>query len=78
MTIEQLILTLEEKSDCGFEITKRKGILTSTWDIYKKGEFFYFFDVSEKIFFDENQKYTIEVLIEEFKNSYFTIDCELY
>jgi|GEM_PF-6054743 len=36
MTMEQLILTLEEKSDCGFEITKRKGILTSTWEIYKK------------------------------------------
>lgn len=78
MTIEQLILTLEEKSNCGFEITKRKGILTSTWDIYKKEEFFYFFDVSEKIIFDENHKYTREELIEEFKNSHFTIDCELY
>lgn len=78
MTIEQLILTLEEKSNCGFEITKRKGILTSTWDIYKKGKFFYFFDVSEKIIFDENHKYTREELIEEFKNSYFTIDCELF
>lgn len=78
MTIEQLILTLEEKSDCGFEITKRKGILTSTWEIYKKGNFFYFFDVNEKIIFDENHKYNREELIKEFKNSYFTIDCELY
>jgi hypothetical protein len=78
MTIEQLILILEEKSHCGFEITKRKGILTSTWEIYKKGDLFYFFDVSEKIVFDENHKYIREELIEEFKNSHFSIDCEFY
>ena len=78
MTIEQLILILEKKSDYGLEITKQKGILTSTWEIYKKGKFFYFFDVNEKILFNDNRKYTREELIEEFKNSFFRIDCELF
>ncbi len=76
MAIEELILILEKKSNCGFEITKRKGILTSTWEIYKRDNFFYYFDVSEKIIFDENHKYSREELIEEFKNSHFKIDYE--
>lgn len=76
MTIEELIIILEKKPKCGFEITKRHGILTSTWEIYRKNGFFYYFDVNEKIIFDENHKYTREELIEEFKNSYFKIDYE--
>jgi len=76
MTIEELILILEKKTNCGFEITKRKGILTSTWEIYKRKGFFYYFDVNEKIVFDKNHRYTKEELIEEFKNSYFKIDFE--
>ena len=77
MTIEELILILEKKSNCGFEITKRKGVLTSTWEIYRKNNFFYFFNVSEKIIFDENHKYSKEEIIEEFKNSHFKIDYEI-
>ncbi len=76
MTIEELILILEKKPNCGFEITKRKGVLTSTWEIYRKKNSFYFFDVNEKIIFDENHKYSKEELIEEFKNSHFKIDYE--
>lgn len=76
MTIDELILILEKKANCGFEITKRKGLLTSTWEIYRRNNFFYFFDVNEKITFDENHKYSREELIEEFKNSYFKIDYE--
>ena len=77
MNIEQLILILEKKSDCGLEITKYKGVLTSTWEIYKKDKYFYYFDVNEKILFNDNHKYSREELMEEFKNSYFRIDCEL-
>ncbi len=76
MKIEELILILEKKSNYGFEITKRKGILTSTWEIYKKNKFFYFFNVNEKIIFDDNHKYTKDELIKEFQNSKFVIDYE--
>lgn len=76
MKIEELILNLEKKSNCGFEITKRKGVLTSTWEIYRKNGFFYYFDVNEKIIFDKNHRYSREEIIEEFKNSHFRIDYE--
>lgn len=77
MNIKEIALQLNKKVTCGFEITKIKGVLTSTWLIYKKGKHYYYFDINEKIIFDENHKYSIEELVEEFKNSYFEIDCEV-
>ncbi len=31
MTIKEIVLQLDKKTSCGFQITKRRGILTSTW-----------------------------------------------
>nr|WP_315141015.1 hypothetical protein [uncultured Flavobacterium sp.] len=76
MTIKEIALKLNEKINDGFEITKRKGVLTSTWLIYKKSKHYYFFDINEKIIFDENHKYSLKELDKEFQNSYFDIDCE--
>lgn len=74
MTIKEIAIELEKFPNRGFELTKRKGILTSTWCIYKKENHFYFFDISEDFIFDENHKYTLQELIEEFENGYFEID----
>lgn len=77
MTIKEIALQLGKKAISGFEITKRRGILTSTWLLYKKEKYYYYFDVDEKIIFDENHKYSLEELEIEFQNSYFEIDCEI-
>jgi hypothetical protein len=77
MIIKEIALQLGEKTNSGFEITKRRGILTSTWLIYKKDKYYYYFDVNEKMIFDENHKYSLEELEIEFQNSYFEIDCEV-
>ena len=77
MTIKEIALQLGKKAISGFEITKRRGILTSTWLLYKKEKYYYYFDVDEKIIFDENHKYSLEELEMEFQNSYFEIDCEI-
>jgi hypothetical protein len=77
MTIKEIALQLDKNAISGFEITKRRGMLTSTWLLYKKGKYYYYFDVDEKIIFDENHKYSLEELEMEFQNSYFEIDCEI-
>lgn len=77
MTIKEIALQLGEKTISGFEITKRRGVLTSTWLLYKKEKYYYYFDVNEKIIFDENHKYSLEELEIEFQNLYFEIDCEI-
>lgn len=77
MTIKDVALQLNEKAICGFEITKRRGVLTSTWLIYREGQHYYFFDINEKIIFDENYKYSLEELEVEFHDSNFEIDCEI-
>ena len=77
MNIKEVLSNLDNTSSSGVEVTKRKGILTSTWNIYKKRNNYYFFDVNERIVFDKNHRYTRTELEEEFENSYFEIDCEL-
>lgn len=77
MTINEVLNTLDRNSNSGLELTKRKGILTSTWNIFKKKNNYYFFDVNEKLVFDKNHRYTRIELEEEFKNAYFQIDCEV-
>lgn len=59
----------------GFQLSKRRGIISTTWLIYQELEFFYFFDINQKIEFIEKHKYSKEEFLEEFKNSYFEIDC---
>jgi hypothetical protein len=77
MTIKEITVELEKSPSQGLELTKRKGILTSTWCIYKRENHFYFFDICEDFIFDENHKYTLEELMEEFENGYFEIDCAI-
>lgn len=77
MNIKEVISNLDNNSSSGLEVTKRKGILTTTWNIYKRRNNYYFFDVNERIVFDKNHRYTRTELEEEFENSYFEIDCEL-
>lgn len=61
----------------GFQVTKRKGFLSSTWLIYQKNDFIYFFDIVDKIEFTEQYKYTTVEFLREFNNSQFEIDCEI-
>lgn len=75
MNITEIVIELEKSPNQGLELTKRKGILTSTWCIYKRENHFYFFDISEDFIIDENHKYTLKELIEEFENGYFEISC---
>lgn len=75
MNITEIVIELEKSPNQGLELTKRKGILTNTWCIYKRENHFYFFEISEDFIFDENHKYTLKELIEEFENGYFEISC---
>jgi hypothetical protein len=78
MTIKEIALELSKETIIGFEITKRRGVLTSTWLLYKNEKYYYYFDINEKIIFDENHKYSVEELEMEFQNLYFEIDCEIF
>lgn len=78
MNIKEIVQKLKEEGILGFEITKRIGVLTSTWLIYKDRNHYYCFDINEKIIFDENHKYSLEELEEEFQNLYFEINCKIY
>lgn len=71
-------LELSIKTIIGFEITKRIGVLTSIWLLYKKEKCYYYFDNNEKIILEENHKYSVKELEIEFQNLYFEIDCEIF
>lgn len=77
MNIEQIAKEIDSKLKKGLQISKRKGLLTSTWVIYKRKNVYYFFDICEKFTFDSNHCYTKDELALEFKDSIFEIDMEV-
>lgn len=77
MKIQQVIQELNSSTNQGFQLEKRNGILTSTWLLYKKDGFYFYFDINQKISFEEAYKYSENEIIEEFKNSNFRIDLSI-
>ena len=77
MKIQQIITELKNTKSEGFQLEKRNGILTSTWLIYKKKEFYYYFDINQKIEFTDDYKYSEEEILKEFKNANFEIELSI-
>ena len=75
MKIEEIIEKLDsEKEFIGFQLSKRKGLIRSTWLLYKKEDSYYFFDINQKVEFIDSYKYSKSEALIEFRNSNFEID----
>lgn len=74
MKILEIITKLKTNKLQGFQLEKRNGILTSTWLIYKKKGFYYYFDINQKIEFTDEYKYSEEEILAEFKNVNYEIE----
>jgi hypothetical protein len=74
MNINELITVLNLNNVIGLQLSKRNGILSSTWLLYKKNNSYYYFDINQKIEFVDRFKYSEEELIKEFRNSIYSID----
>jgi hypothetical protein len=77
MNITDLISQLNKMNVSGFQISKKNGLLTSTWLIYKHGDFYYFFDINQKIEFTERYKYSESELTAEMQGGIFRIDLDV-
>lgn len=77
MKIKEIIIELKNNKSEGFQLQKRNGILTSTWLIYKKKEFYYYFDINQKIEFTDDYKYSEEEILTEFKDVIFEIELSI-
>lgn len=75
MKIQEIIEKLNaNKEYIGFQLSKRNGLLNTTWLLYKKNESYYFFDINQKVEFDDSYKYTSLELLKEFEKSDFKMD----
>jgi hypothetical protein len=75
MKIEEIIEKLDSESEyIGFQLSKKKGLIHSTWLLYKKDGSYYFFDINQKIEFIDSYKYSKSEALIEFRNSNFEID----
>lgn len=77
MKIQEIIKELKNSTSSGFQLEKKIGILTSTWLIYKKKGFYFYFDINQKIEFIDEYKYSEEELLEEFKNENYQIELSI-
>jgi len=78
MTIIEVADLVANTPSKALQLTKRKGVLTSTWVIYKREKNYYYFDIGERFVFDENHRYTYEELIDNFADSKYEIDEEVF
>ena len=74
MNINEVINSMNSNQIDSVQLSKRIGILSSTWLLYNKDGFYYYFDINQKIEFIDMYKYTLEELIEELKFSVFNIE----
>jgi hypothetical protein len=77
MTALEILKRLNTKDCNGLQLTKRSGLLSSTWLLYKKEGHYFYFDISEQISFDMNHMYTDKEWADDFSKAYFTIDLEV-
>jgi hypothetical protein len=77
MKIFDLITELRNTKSQGFQIKKRNGIITSTWLIFKKNGFYYYFDINQKIEFIDKFKYTLQEILDENKNANYEIELSI-
>jgi hypothetical protein len=52
MTISEILNELDNSNGKGFQLSKRKGVLNSSWLIYKRKEFYYYVDINQDIEFN--------------------------
>ncbi|MCP4053692.1 MAG: hypothetical protein GY739_11610 [Mesoflavibacter sp.] len=75
MKIQEILEKLDfEKEFIGFQLSKKKGFINSTWLLYKKEGNYYFFDINQKVEFIDSYKYSKNEAIIEFGKSNFEID----
>ena len=77
MTITDLISQLNTTNVSGFQVTKKNDLLTSTWLLYKREDFYYFFDINQKIELTERYKYSESELTAEMQGGVFRIDLDV-
>ncbi|MES2558667.1 MAG: hypothetical protein V4590_02935 [Bacteroidota bacterium] len=74
MNITEILEKLDARKSAGFQLRKRNGFLTSTWLIYKRKGFYYYFDIAQRVEFVDAYKYTKVELIDLFDGHWFEID----
>lgn len=77
MNISEIINVLNYKNIDGLQLSKINGIISSTWLLYKKGDFYFYFDINQKIEFVDNYKYSKDELINEFKAFIYNIELSI-
>lgn len=74
MKIKEIIEKLKKEKVDGYQLTKRFGILTSTWLLYYQNNLYFYFDINTDIEFNEENGYTEEEILELLDGDYFEID----
>lgn len=78
MEIKEVLEEMKAKNFEGVQLTKKNGIITTTWLLYKRGNYFYYFDINQSIEFMEYSRYSEDELIKELEHGFFRIDTEVF
>jgi len=76
--MKEVIEEMVAKGYEGVQLTKKNGIITSTWLLYRRGTYYYYFDINQSIEFMEYNRYTEAELLQELEHGSFRIDTEVF
>ena len=75
MKIKEILEKLDSENNyIGFQLSKRNGLISTTWLLYKKDMAYYFFDINQKIEFEDDYKYSSIELLNELEKASFEIE----
>lgn len=78
MKIKEILEKLDSENNyIGFQLSKRNGLINTTWLLYKKDLAYYFFDINQKIAFEDNYKYSTIELLNELEKASFEIELSI-
>ncbi|SHF70110.1 hypothetical protein SAMN03080594_106232 [Arenibacter palladensis] len=78
MKIKEILEKLDSENNyIGFQLSKRNGLINTTWLLYKKDLAYYFFDINQKIEFEDNYKYSTIELLNELEKASFEIELSI-
>ena len=78
MKIQEVVEKLDsENKYIGFQLSKRNGVINTTWLLYKKEMAYYFFDINQNIEFIDAYKYSKAEILNEFEKSNFDIELSI-
>ena len=77
MNISEILNIMNSENIDGLQLSKRNGTISTTWLLYKQEDYYFYFDINQKIEFKDEYKYSEKEILQEFANAHYLIELSI-